>query len=35
MYGSLREFSELGDEFEDLNKGIVSFDDNDTRFIIS
>ena len=24
MYGSLREFSELGDEYEDLNKGIVS-----------
>lgn len=27
MYGSLREFSELGDEYEDLNKGIVSCDD--------
>lgn len=25
MYGSLREFSELGDEYEDLNKGIVCF----------
>ena len=24
MYGSLREFSELGDDYEDLNKGIVS-----------
>ena len=26
MYGSLREFSELGDEYEDLNKGIVSLE---------
>ena len=38
MYGSLREFSELGDDYEDLNKGIVSvvkIDVEDARYIMN
>ena len=34
FYGSPREFSELPDEYEDLNMGKVSIEMNDPKYIL-